>query len=316
MLSTIIFFNIVLPIFSSDECRFPHVLPDGSGTHQVPYFSGRGGPRPRHVNGNGNGNGFHVINEKLAGMTVRDVRIHKYHGIYSILIIQQDASPPQAENMHSPSVDHGRPRFPQGPKNNYVANGVRPDKRPSAMKQRVPNADEFPVLAGSTTPPTRAPGLNGVLPNGNGHAVPTAAQVLQAPPPRKDSSKESSTRGTTPDPVKPSVTKVRVFRFLRDVFITDYVQIRLNPMESSQSPPLPLMTIQQPSYLSRLLQSQHLRCPRKSHFPPKILTASGRRSGRFCLFCSLSLFQSSVIGFWSAIHIVSYLVVSSLSTQY
>jgi hypothetical protein len=58
--------------------------------------------------------------------------------------------------------------------------------------QRVPNADEFPVLVGSVTPPK--------LVNGNGQGGLTAAQVLQAPPPaRKDGSKESSTRGTTPE---------------------------------------------------------------------------------------------------------------------
>lgn len=65
------------------------------------------------------------------------------------------------------------------------------------------------MLAGSTTPPTRSPGLNGTILNGNGHGAPTAAQVLQAPPPvRKDCPKESSTRGTTPDPVKSTVAKV------------------------------------------------------------------------------------------------------------
>lgn len=68
----------------------------------------------------------------------------------------------------------------------------------AAKQQRVPNADEFPVLAGSTTPPTRSP--NGVLTNGNGHQGPTAAQVLLAPPPvRKDNATEPSTPGGSPD---------------------------------------------------------------------------------------------------------------------
>lgn len=88
-------------------------------------------------------------------------------------------------------------------------NGVRVDKKLFTLKQRVPNADEFPVLAGSTTPPSRSPGLNGTMLNGNGHGAPTAAQVLQAPPPvRKDSTKESSTRGPTPDPIKLTAAKV------------------------------------------------------------------------------------------------------------
>jgi len=65
------------------------------------------------------------------------------------------------------------------------------------VKQRVPNADEFPVLAGSTTPPARSPGS---LVNGHVHSGPTAAQVLQAPAPiRKDSGKEFGTRDGTPD---------------------------------------------------------------------------------------------------------------------
>ena len=108
--------------------------------------------------------------------------------------------------MRLHATDPGRPRHPQGTKNNHAVNGTRVDKKPLSVKQRVPNADEFPVLVGSTTPPSRSPGLNGTTFNGNGHSVPTAAQVLQAPPPvRKDSAKESS---TTPDPVKSKVTKV------------------------------------------------------------------------------------------------------------
>ncbi|KAI0308304.1 hypothetical protein B0F90DRAFT_1813583 [Multifurca ochricompacta] len=64
-------------------------------------------------------------------------------------------------------------------------NGVhtRPSKS-VPQKQRVPNADEFPVLGGSSTPPQV-----------NGHAAhmgPTAAQVLQAPAVRKDSSKSEA----------------------------------------------------------------------------------------------------------------------------
>jgi len=75
-----------------------------------------------------------------------------------------------------------------------VTNGF---KKPYAQKQRVPNADEFPVLNGSTTPPSRSPGsLNGATVNG--HNGPTAAQVLQAPPPRRDSPRDSNTRSGSP----------------------------------------------------------------------------------------------------------------------
>ena len=54
--------------FASDDCRFPHVTLEGSGSHHQPFFSGRGG-RPRHANGNG----FAGVTEKLAGMTIRGV---------------------------------------------------------------------------------------------------------------------------------------------------------------------------------------------------------------------------------------------------
>lgn len=123
---------------------------------------------------------------------------------------QDSASRPQngAEgSSRSDSTDPGnRARFSQGPKANHAGNGLRVEKRP-VVKQRVPNADEFPVLAGSTTPPSRSPGLNGSVTNGNAQLGPTAAQVLQAPPPvRKDSAMESSTRGGTPDPVKQAQT--------------------------------------------------------------------------------------------------------------
>lgn len=49
-------------------------------------------------------------------------------------------------------------------------------------QQRVPGADEFPVLGGSITPPGRSPAALTFK-------GPTAAQVLQAPPPRKDSAR-------------------------------------------------------------------------------------------------------------------------------
>ncbi|RDB29633.1 hypothetical protein Hypma_015741 [Hypsizygus marmoreus] len=175
---------------NGDDCRFPHVLSDGSGNHTSYFSGGRGGARSRQPNGNG----IATINEKLSALTVRDDQNGQQNGTEG--------------SNHSLSTDNGRPRFPQGAKNAYVANGVRSDKRPTAVRQRVPNADEFPVLAGSITPPTRSPGVNGILTNGNG---PTAAQVLQAPPPvRKDTSKESSTRGPTPDLVKPTVSKAEL----------------------------------------------------------------------------------------------------------
>ncbi|KAF7337451.1 Ankyrin repeat containing protein [Mycena sanguinolenta] len=99
----------------------------------------------------------------------------------------------------------------RGAPNGKVGPNAQANKRASVVKQRVPNADEFPVLAGTTTPPTRA---NGSLPNGNGHAGPTAAQILQAPrPARSNSSQAVTPRGVTPERVKetkPDVNGVEV----------------------------------------------------------------------------------------------------------
>jgi len=60
----------------SDDCRFPHVLPDNSGPHQQ-FVGGRGGaPRSRpHVNGS---NGIGTIEEKMSGMTLRDVSRYSF----------------------------------------------------------------------------------------------------------------------------------------------------------------------------------------------------------------------------------------------
>ncbi|THH18547.1 hypothetical protein EW146_g2451 [Bondarzewia mesenterica] len=163
---------------NGDECRFPHVMPDTAPPHQ-PNFAGRGGRfrPPPFVNGNANSNGIAPIEEQLAAMNVND-----------------DNAPPQENIGGAAEAAASRVRTPSGPKQfNHAVNGPRPS-RPSIPKQRVPNADEFPVLGGSTTPPSRSPAFNGHV---NG---PTAAQVLQAPPPaRKDSTKDSSSRSQTPD---------------------------------------------------------------------------------------------------------------------
>lgn len=113
--------------------------------------------------------------------------------------MQQDVGPTPAQmNGHaSHGPMNGAPRPHNGFRNSYAnsgkrgmnghANGYGP-REYQQPRQRVPSADEFPVLAGSTTPPARSPGGLNVVPNG-----PTAAQVLQAPPPvKKISTKASS----------------------------------------------------------------------------------------------------------------------------
>ncbi len=86
--------------------------------------------------------------------------------------------------------------------NHLVNNGVRPGGKFGPQKpQRVPSADEFPVLGGA--PSSRASSNGATTP---GYSGPTAAQVLQAPPPRK----EVHTRGSTPDQLaSATASKVR-----------------------------------------------------------------------------------------------------------
>jgi hypothetical protein len=124
----------------------------------------------------------------------------------------QDPHPRTSNGADSSSRSHStepgnRGRFPHAPKNNHLANVARADKKSAAAavkQQRVPNADDFPVLAGSTTPPARSPGHASLT---NGH--PTAAQVLQAPAPnRKDSGKELSTRTGTPESESAKVKQI------------------------------------------------------------------------------------------------------------
>ncbi|KZT05834.1 uncharacterized protein LAESUDRAFT_743609 [Laetiporus sulphureus 93-53] len=172
---------------NGDECRFPHILPDASfqyhPAHHPPHFSGRGGHRPR---ASSHMNGVPGIEEKIANMSVQE----------------QDGQPAQpragangvdatANSSRSQSSDGVNRRGPQNFKAGPYANGARVDKKFIPPKsQRVPSADEFPTLT-NTAPPPRSPGLHGP---GSG---PTAAQILQAPPPRKDG--QSTTRGSSPE---------------------------------------------------------------------------------------------------------------------
>ncbi|ESK98092.1 protein with ankyrin repeats [Moniliophthora roreri MCA 2997] len=157
---------------NGDDCRFPHVLPDNPAAAANQYFSGGRGGAPRstrHLNGDSNGVG--ALDQKMSAISQNGPQING-----------------KAESQNRPRHGMG---FKNGP------NGAVPpnNKRSPPPKQRVPNADDFPVLAGSTTPPTKA--VNGYF-NGNGHTGPTAAQVLQAPPPgRRESA--NVTRTASPD---------------------------------------------------------------------------------------------------------------------
>ena len=110
-------------------------------------------------------------------------------------------------SSRSQSTDPGsRPRGYSGFKPNHYTNGHRPERRVVAPKpQRVPSADEFPVLGGNATPPLRSPGANGTLVNG--HNGPTAAQILQAPAPYR---KDKEPQPAAPSSEHPQVAKVKI----------------------------------------------------------------------------------------------------------
>lgn len=155
---------------NGDDCRFPHILSDNAVPQQ--YFSSRGGA-PRVPRGPG---GFGALEQKMSNLSVRDT--------------------PRTQNGNelNGKVD-SRPRNGFGYKGS--PNNVAPQmngKRPLPLKQRLPNADDFPVLAGSTTPPS-AKVVNGYF---NGHSGPTAAQILQAPAPARSTS-SNVTRSASPD---------------------------------------------------------------------------------------------------------------------
>lgn len=155
-------------------------------------------------------------------------------------------------------------------------------KAQHTRQQRVPSADEFPVLAGSITPPKFV--------NGNGHIGLTAAQVLQAPPPMrkdvsKDSSKDSSTRNTTPEPAHGVPSRVcdllSTLKFLSTLLIIQFRRLRWRSTATGKKR---LHRFRNGSYqlllISILLcpsQQQQLRILRqlliqskRSRFPPRI----------------------------------------------
>jgi hypothetical protein len=99
-----------------------------------------------------------------------------------------------------------RPRYSQGSKNQHggnINNSHLHKKVAPKQQQRIPNPDEFPVLAGTITPPSRPSGV------WNGQAGPTAAQILQAPSVRKEGNKEPNMQDTAADPTPNPSLKVR-----------------------------------------------------------------------------------------------------------
>ncbi|KAI0673383.1 hypothetical protein C8Q78DRAFT_1067726 [Trametes maxima] len=177
---------------NGDDCRFPHVLPgDGPASHHhQPHFVPRGGHRPRppfHVNG------MATLEDKFTAMTTQDDKGPAHS--------RNTTGTTTSDSSRSHSAEPGQKGRAPNFKPNHFASGPRQDRKFAPPKpQRVPNADEFPVLGGSA-PSSRGASVNGsVTP---GYSGPTAAQVLQAPPPKKE---VQVTRGDTPEQGSPAPT--------------------------------------------------------------------------------------------------------------
>ncbi|KAG9314196.1 hypothetical protein JVU11DRAFT_4982 [Chiua virens] len=171
---------------NGDECRFPHIIPDAPAQAQL----GTRGARTRD-----GANDISTIEENFSAMNVRDDNQLRR------------GTNGTTNSSRSQSTDPGsRSR-------GLKSNGQRVEKKPFVKQQRVPNADEFPVLGGSTTTSSGS-SVNGA-PVANGLAVPTAAQVLQGPSlVRKDTYREAGARSVSPEE---SQTKNQVDNKLTEV---------------------------------------------------------------------------------------------------
>ncbi|KAI6047806.1 hypothetical protein EDC04DRAFT_2863981 [Pisolithus marmoratus] len=143
---------------NGDDCRFPHVIPNVSGPQ---HHGGGRVPRPRD-----GPNGVNTIEEQFASLTVRE----------EIQPLRNSTT----NSSRSQSTDAGTRSRGAKPMWNKA------DRKPVLKQQRVPNADEFPVLGGLTSSKNLVNGGPAI----NGSAGPTAAQVLQAPPPCPTSPEE------------------------------------------------------------------------------------------------------------------------------
>lgn len=194
-------------ILYSNDCRFPHVLTDNT-TMPIPSplpSTRGGGPRPR---GQANGhNGFPTVETKLGAMSIRDVSVASLSFMGVQLKSRQDGQRSknafEATSRSQANEIGNRPRYSQGGKNQHGGNINNSHKKVAPKQLRIPNPDEFPVLAGTITPPSRPSGV------WNGQAGSTAAQILQAPLARKEGNKEPNMQETTADPTPHPSPKVR-----------------------------------------------------------------------------------------------------------
>ncbi|EJD52109.1 hypothetical protein AURDEDRAFT_134759 [Auricularia subglabra TFB-10046 SS5] len=144
---------------NGDQCRFPHVMPTDGATP--------GTPSSRLNKSRGS---MGSIESKLANLGLRD---------------DAGANGPKVNGFtdgHFNGNGNGNGHFNGNGRGAF--NGARGTGVRRSPPQRVPVAEDFPVLSGTKTPPQQPNGhTNGSLtPIG-----PTAAQVLRAPPPAQKS---------------------------------------------------------------------------------------------------------------------------------
>lgn len=158
---------IVFCVINRDDCRFPHVLPE-PGTQPAFRYPPNG-----HNHNNNNGGRYGHRSRPSMG----------HHDGPPPAHIPPGTKLPFAPNGHVPHT---------GPSPN------QPNGSPNQQQQRVPNADDFPVLRSAASAPGTPNGVERASAS-NGSGGLTAAQVLQAPPPTKKGKAESDTVGELAD---------------------------------------------------------------------------------------------------------------------
>jgi hypothetical protein len=191
----------IILIICRDQCRFPHVIPD-ENTHISPISPRGGYPGPfgRMANGR-RPTILGPIEDKMGDLSVKEVCVF----LVSMALTNSKISQ-QNENIENPEAG---PRSAGVSKQFSSSPKVRPSRAPLSTpstpinrqnahlqshqqtpSQRLPSADDFPVLTGSATPPSG----NGAT-YGGAWSGPTAAQVLKG----IGAKKGTNASGTTPE---------------------------------------------------------------------------------------------------------------------
>ena len=149
----------------SDNCRFQHIEDDTAGNSRPPYPFVRGYKGRTQANGS--------TSEEKRGSDF-EVKYFSGHHPDKATIAEQLASLPS--NMRHLGLANGY----HGKNSSNPGKSANGSAKPHPPAQRIPNADDFPSLNGSSTV-TRSPAssVHSLL-NGK-----TAAQILKSAPPQK-----------------------------------------------------------------------------------------------------------------------------------